>query len=77
MIKSVSSYTVKGGDDGHMADYQDFEPPPTWSPANIYRRIQNLLNVAYSVEVLSFGTGVLLRVWFEEHCNPELHDKIS
>lgn len=60
-----------------MADYQDFEPEPSWGPGEIYRRITHLLHVAYSVEVLSSGTGVILRVWFEEHCDPAMHNKIS
>ena len=60
-----------------MADYQDFELPSNWGPAEAYRRITHLLHIAYSVEVLSSETGVKLRIWFDEHCDPETHNKLS
>jgi len=36
-----------------------------------------MLHIAYSVEVLASEAGVKLRIWFEEHCNPETHNKIT
>ena len=60
-----------------MADYQDFETQPDWGPREIYQRITDLLLGAYSVEVIPSGQTVKLRVWFEQHCDPAMHNRIE
>lgn len=59
-----------------MAEYQDNPIQPGTAPAEIYERITDLLVGAYSVEVLPDGDTVMLRVWFEQHCDLNQQKKI-
>ncbi len=62
-----------------MAQYQDFNPPPNATPADIYNQIANLMGTAYSVEVIPQGATdtVVLRVWFTAPYDIAQHQKIT
>ncbi len=60
-----------------MASYEDFNPAPGAGAADIYKQICDLLVGAYSVEVIPSGTSVILRVWYDQHCDPATHHQIK
>lgn len=59
-----------------MANYHDYQTQPDWKPDEIYKRITDLLVGAYSVEVISLGNTVILRVWYNQHCDLAEHNRI-
>ena len=59
-----------------MAYYKDVTPDPAWGPEDVYKKIQDLLIGKYSVEVVSAGNSVFLRVWFGQHCDPANHTEV-
>lgn len=56
-----------------MATYQEIIVNPPFDNNSIVKTISNLLIGAYSVEVLSVGESLVLRVWFEQHCDLPQH----
>ena len=59
-----------------MAQYQDIPVPSATAPDDVYGRITNYLLGASSVEVIPYQDTVILRVWFDQHCDPAQHQRI-
>jgi hypothetical protein len=59
-----------------MANYEDFKPEPGSSAADVYAQITNYLVGCYSVEILPDQNSVILRVWYDEHCDINQHNRL-
>jgi hypothetical protein len=61
-----------------MADYKDVPVDPTWNAEQIYKKIADLLvGHKYSVEVIPSGQSVILRAWYDEHCDIKQHNDLG